>query len=417
MILTWCLYAVVVALLVAAAAAAADRALRLYDLPTRWVWLGAMIVSVGLPAAYGLVLAVGGPPPRAVVPADLPVIELGGLSTPATSAGGSAGFTAWLIASVPWIWLAASLVVVGWLWVSKRRLRDSEADWRPVSTGFAGKEPVYRTETFGPAVVGFADPRIVLPEWVAELDEERRRLVILHEREHLRHRDPVLVLAGWLHLVAVPWLVPLWWQFRRLRLAIEQDCDRRVVRRTGDVRGYGRLLLEAEELAAGTAGPLATTGGSFLGARIRALVESTPPFRGLRAAGAALALTAALLAAGMVPPPGGALANTGVRSGAEARLASSLQDRLPRLVDRARFESRARRADRRGPGAEADTVVTTIHVTRDGTVDGAYVAGADVSPTLRRSALEVAAGARFRPATREDRPVPTWIAIRIPFGG
>ena len=44
-------------------------------------------------------------------------------------------------------------------------------------------------------------------------------------------------------LVCTPWNVPLWWQFRRLRYAIEVDCDASVLRSGGDARQYGETLL------------------------------------------------------------------------------------------------------------------------------------------------------------------------------
>lgn len=419
MILTWCLYAVVVALLATAAAAAAERCLRLVDRPARWAWLAAMALSVGLPLGYVIVVSGGGPPPQPVVPADLPVIELRGLTLPAAPASPSPGPLELFAAAMPWLWAGASLLLAVWLVRSKLRLRESEAGWRPASTAFAAEGPVYRTETFGPAVVGFARPRIVLPDWVAQMGAERRELVMLHEQEHLRCRDPILVLAGWIFLVAVPWLFPLWWQFRRLRMAIEKDCDRRVVDRTGDARRYGRLLLEAEELAGGLAQPLVTSGGSFLGDRIRSLVEEAPPYRGLRAAGAAVGMAAALLVVGMVPPPGMAEAMAGPEAAERALYFRGPVDEFPTPVDEERLAMRARDAFRASglPAAAADTMNVRVHVAADGTVDGAYLAEyySDRSPALRRAALQVAAGTLYEPATRDGEPVAIWVATPIPF--
>ncbi len=411
MILTWCLYAFLVALLATGAAMAGERALRLYDRPARWVWLGAMLLSVGLPLAYGVALAAGGPPPQPVIPAELPVIEIRGLSIPAGSTGASRGPVDELAAAAPWLWLLSSLWLALWLVRSKRRLRESEAGWRPASTAFAREEPVYRAETFGPAVVGFASPRIVLPDWVADLDDERRRLVMLHEHEHLRCRDPMVVLAGWAFLVAVPWLAPLWWQFRRLRLAVEKDCDRRVVEQTGDARRYGRLLLEAEELSGGLAAPLVTSGGSFVGDRIRSLVEATPRFRDLRAAGAVGALAAALLAAGMVPPPGVAALDA-----AAERIVSGEYDTPPKITNREHFIAEARAASAAQAEGALDTVIVRTHITPGGNVNGGYVSRRGVPPEMRRAALQVIAETRFRPAMRDGEPVQTWVAVKIPFG-
>lgn len=417
MILTWCLYAVVVALLVTAAAAAAERVLRLFDRPARWAWLGAMVLSLGLPLWYLVVVVGAGAPPRPVVPADLPVIELRGLTVPAAPPASSPGPLELFAAAMPWLWAMGSVLLAGWLVRSKLRLRESEAGWRPASTGFATDGPVYRTETFGPAVVGFARPRIVLPDWVAEMEEAHRELVMLHEREHLRCRDPVLVLTGWIFLVAVPWLFPLWWQFHRLRRAIEKDCDRRVVDRTGDPRSYGQLLLEAEELSGGLAQPLVTSGGSFLGDRIRSLVEEPPRHRGLRAAVSVAGMAAALLAAGMVPPPGYAETLEGVEA-AERRIVTGPVDQVAQVADEEGLAARARSAVR-GSGLDSEEmkpVLVRTHVTADGTVDGAYINFSGVPTELRRAALQVIAGTRFEPGLRDGRPAGSWVAVRVPFG-
>jgi hypothetical protein len=45
----------------------------------------------------------------------------------------------------------------------------------------------------------------------------------------------------------MPWNLPLWWQLRRLRLAIEIDCDARILRRGYDVSRYGEILIAIAE--------------------------------------------------------------------------------------------------------------------------------------------------------------------------
>jgi len=46
-----------------------------------------------------------------------------------------------------------------------------------------------------------------------------------------------------------PWNPALWWQLRRLRLAVEMDCDQRVVASLGDAPAYGELLLRVARAA------------------------------------------------------------------------------------------------------------------------------------------------------------------------
>jgi bla regulator protein blaR1 len=48
----------------------------------------------------------------------------------------------------------------------------------------------------------------------------------------------MIVLIG-----LAPWNLPLWWQLRGLRFAIEADCDLRLIRRGVDPVKYGEALL------------------------------------------------------------------------------------------------------------------------------------------------------------------------------
>jgi len=112
--------------------------------------------------------------------------------------------------------------------------------------------PILVSSDTGPAVVGLVRSRIVLPTWALSADEEARRLVLEHEQEHVRAGDPRLLAAVLLLVALVPWNPAAWWQLRRLRLALEVDCDARVLRRRADVRAYGAVLLEVGRRASRT---------------------------------------------------------------------------------------------------------------------------------------------------------------------
>ncbi len=58
---------------------------------------------------------------------------------------------------------------------------------------------------------------------------ETRAIALAHEREHIMARDRLLSLFALVLLIVMPWNPALHWQVRRLRLAIEVDCDARVV--------------------------------------------------------------------------------------------------------------------------------------------------------------------------------------------
>jgi hypothetical protein len=55
----------------------------------------------------------------------------------------------------------------------------------------------------------------------------------------------------------MPWNPALWWQLSRLRLAIELDCDARVIaRKAGDAIAYSRLLVSVGERSLATRQPV-----------------------------------------------------------------------------------------------------------------------------------------------------------------
>jgi TonB family protein len=96
--------------------------------------------------------------------------------------------------------------------------------------GLSLEEVRVSSESPGPFVRGGLRPVIVLPEAVlGALDRDELRAVLIHEREHLRRRDPLRYAA--LGLVrAVFWFYPpVWWLSRRIRETTEMACDEAVV--------------------------------------------------------------------------------------------------------------------------------------------------------------------------------------------
>jgi hypothetical protein len=83
----------------------------------------------------------------------------------------------------------------------------------------------------------------VIPHWLLIGDTATQAIAIAHEREHLRVHDVRLLGAAVLIVALLPWNLPLWWQLRRLRFALEVDCDTRVLCNGHDVSEYGTALL------------------------------------------------------------------------------------------------------------------------------------------------------------------------------
>ena len=241
MTLATMMYGLIVAVLVAGAAWCLDRGLRAHGRPTRWLWLGALGVGAlapFLPRFLPAAAAAAGPGPFAL-PVDL-LYELGTAAPSLPAQGGSLLAGIGIGDPLGALWIVGSGVVLILFTLICLRLRRLRATWEPRDA--CGQE-VLRSDRFGPAVVGLIRSRIVLPTWTFGLGEKELAMVVLHEREHVRARDPVLLAAGLLLAALSPWNPAVWWSLARLRLAVEGDCDRRVLARGASARSYARLLL------------------------------------------------------------------------------------------------------------------------------------------------------------------------------
>jgi TonB family protein len=230
----WLLYMVATSVLVAVAALAADRAVRGARLPARWVWLGAFAAAIGLPVLAWL--------EPGAMPAVMPSLPTNVIPLPAIGAGEpSSGGSFPVQALATWSWLAISVALLTVAFLSAVALWRRRARWRRADVDGV---PVLVSADTGPAALGVVKSAVVVPEWALALAQPRRRMLVTHEHEHVRAKDPALQFAGLLLAVAMPWNPVLWWMLARLRLAIELDCDARVLRREADARTYGTLLLE-----------------------------------------------------------------------------------------------------------------------------------------------------------------------------
>ena len=245
MIALWMLYATGLGALLGCVALALDGLAAARRSATRWWWAAAIVATLVAPTVLALRHRAA---PGAPAPAPGAVAATAGRGGVAVATAAGPGGTAArrldlarLDEPLLVVWGAASasliLLLAGVVLVQRRRARHWPAqllDGRPVLV--APEE--------GPLVWGWWRLTIVVPRWALARPEDERRLMLAHEDEHRRSRDPNLLLLGALAATLAPWNAGLWWLARRLRLAIETDCDRRVLRAGADVRGYGALLLE-----------------------------------------------------------------------------------------------------------------------------------------------------------------------------
>jgi hypothetical protein len=319
MILRFMAYGILVALLFGLAALAAERTFAAGKLPRRALWAASLAASLAFPTL--MALAPHKMPEAIPQTPNLYVPSVAEPKAPEQSSAPRMASTREVAAepaakrsfswrAMPdldpflvraWIGLSLSLMgfyVVGWLYLTRMARQWPREQLDGASVRMA--------DEMGPAVLGYFRPRIVLPRWVWAAPPGIRAMVLAHEREHIAGHDPLLLLGALLGSALAPWNLPLWWQLRRLRLAIEVDCDARVLREGAEAGAYGEMLLAVSQHRARIPlGAVALTEPvSQLERRIRVLVGE--PYRGGRwLAGAGIALAASLVAAAaqLTAPP------------------------------------------------------------------------------------------------------------------
>jgi bla regulator protein BlaR1 len=307
MIVAWMMYCLLVAALLGMAALAAERACRLAGLPSRWIWLGSLAAGLVVPIAARILPVPGSPgasPAGSGAPGSLQGSGPSSLFEAIEHWWAASAIHSSLDGPILATWAAASVLVLSILLAGYARLRRERRDWELERID---EVDVRVSEDRGPAAVGFARIEVVLPRWVLACTATERRLILLHEMEHRRAGDSRLIVAALATAVLMPWNPLVWWQLKRLRVATELDCDRRVLRKGADVRAYASLLLNAklEGLGAHLLTATLFRSRSELGRRIEAMTALQPSHRYLRAVAAFAVGGGVLFAACETPAPSG----------------------------------------------------------------------------------------------------------------
>lgn len=338
-------YGLMVGALAALAAWLVERAQVAFDRPRKHAWIGGMVAAVLVPV---LVMSLR-QPGEGVVSMLVTAVQTQvqgaaqpmAITLPAASPGGEAygaSLNAWLAA----LWALVSAALVGVYSLSAWRLARRARSWQ-VSQVHA--VPVSVAPDIGPAVFGWIHSRVVFPRWLTEAPEDVQRLALAHEREHLAARDSQILSVATLLCALLPWNLPLLWMLRRLRFAMEVDCDARVIRGGADPNDYGLALLyvsERQSRAPITAIALIER-KSQLERRINFMFSSPRKYRAV-IAGVCFALASYCLAAAaqlpapsvttdkaiLKPPPGNSPGSPGFRLGQKFELL--LTERYPELL-------------------------------------------------------------------------------------
>ena len=304
----WVLYVLAIGALLTMAAASLDWGARALGLPTRWAWTAALAGIVALaviapryePVDLVATTAVHTERPIAVQPSsEVGFVErLRGVSAVVSERAASVvtridqrlprSAARAMLAT----WLATSGLLLALFTIVHLRLARVRRSW---DVHHAYDVAIRIAPTAGPAGLGLLRAEIVVPRSLLERSADEQRVILQHEREHLAARDHLLLAGAWLVVIALPWHPAVWFLLDRLRLAIELDCDARLLRGGVPARRYGALLIDMAGQTEGTRiGALALADGpSHLERRILAM--GTPRRRYAKTWGAAVITLGAAL--------------------------------------------------------------------------------------------------------------------------
>lgn len=346
MILSWMLSALMFTAALALAAAAADSITRSFGRATRWLWCAALAAATLWPIVVPL--AVSSLPRVRAAAARLPAMSVlpdgaAMIGSPSGSASGAVEtllLLAWALASTLLVVRLARAAVV---------LRAIRVHAEPRTLDGV---PVLVTETLGPATIGLRRGAVIVPRTVLELDASLRTLVLRHEREHCLARDPWLLLASSVAVALFPWNVALWIIARRLRLALEIDCDARVLASGAEPTRYGQLLLWiAQHPGTLTLAPMLVAGQSHLERRIVAMRSRLTRPRAAQLCLAVGTLAVAIVAACSEGSPNGPLAGSNPATRPNEVAASVRRAASPVKAEGPYFEFQVERQVRQLPGS------------------------------------------------------------------
>jgi beta-lactamase regulating signal transducer with metallopeptidase domain len=303
----WMFYVIAVSVLLGCAAWAAERGARLGRGTTRWYWLAAILASLLVPTVIASV-SVQMPDVVGIAAGEKILVLRNATTIPLTpltwlvdgneSVAHAHSVDQWLKSA----WLLVSFGMLLVLVVNGMQLYRRKRIWRRAE--MRGAE-VFVVPDVGPAVVGFLRPCIVVPTWLVESAPRTQASVMAHERAHLDAGDPQLFTIALCLLVLMPWNLPLWWQLRRLRYAIEVDCDARVIGGGTDAADYGETLIAVGERQSGYLGAVAamSESPSFLEQRIKIMVSKRARFWLLTSTALGCLSVALVAVAAQVSPP------------------------------------------------------------------------------------------------------------------
>jgi len=278
----------------------------------------------------------------------------------------------------------------------------------------------------GPATIGLRNPTVLLPRRFLDLSEPSQRGIVCHELVHVARRDwvfnlveEVILAFFWFH-PAVGWLV------RRIRLWREQVVDAEVVECLGTRKPYMYALLE---IAAGEIAPALMAAPTFLSERqlarrMELLVKEVSMSKARLISSFSVLAVVLILAGGLavrafplktpvpaIQPAVATNANPAPTPGREKVFDVNSKGVVkPVLITHSDppYTEQARVAK------VAGTVVLNIVIDAQGNVSEAKVVKS-LDKGLDESAVKNLKTWKFKPATKEGKPVASKMMVEVTF--
>ena len=327
-------------------------------------------------------------------------------------------------------WAVATGVLFLFLVFLILRTHQLRVRWR---TGIVRGQPVLFSDEWGPAVVGFSRPQVVLPGWCKDLDDGALRFILDHELEHVRAGDLRLMILAGMVPVLFPWHIPIWWQLARLRTAVEGDCDGRVLgRNPGQTKPYVNLLLEVGERSTQSRPLAVMLSEPYETLRRRIKIMTMPLSKGSWLKGLLLAGAGIVFVVFACRAPGptevqdeGPVASdqaTALSDAAEVQESPSRPVFTPYTVRPSlrNLDEVKATLEREYPPLLEDagiggTANVWFFIDEEGKVQRVQIDQSSGHQALDEAALRVADVLKFTPALNRDRPVPVWVSLPIAF--
>jgi TonB family protein len=313
--------------------------------------------------------------------------------------------------AVSWLavaWIAGAMIVLGRLTAGLVTIwRTTRAAW-PAHDGLSsvGNGVAYVNDIMAPVTWGVARPIVLLPDYMRSWPDDRRALLVRHERAHIQQHDWVWQMVAQA-VCAVFWFQPLvWLAASAFARESERAADDRVLASGADAPGYAAELLAIARIVQGARFPaaVAIVGRSSLERRVRDILDGT------RARGAATRTSRFAVVMALVV---GVVASSVPLAAMQGSRAYKVGDEgvtppVPVSKTKAEYTPDAMRRKIEG------SVILQAIVTEQGLADSIVVTQS-LDDGLDAQAVEALSGWRFEPGRKDGAPVPVEISVEVRF--